>query len=268
MSSSPIQIQRTGPVLTLTLSRPAKRNALNRELVEDLTRALIEARSDGSVRVIVLTGEGGSFSAGADLESLRSLQVASRSENEEDSKLMAGLFRTMYTHPRVIVARVNGHAIAGGCGLVAAADFAIAVDTARLGFTEVRIGFVPALVSAVLLRKLRGSDVRRLLLTGGLVTAHEAVDMGLLHAAVPEGELDTAVEELTWELASETSPVSIALTKELLTRVADLDLVSALEYAAEVNVAARLTDDCRAGIAAFLEKKPPPWKMARPDSAE
>ena len=247
-------------MLRLTMDRPEKRNALNQELVLELTAALQKAGSDESIRAIVLTGEGSVFSAGADLESLRALRTASKADNERDSQSIATLFRTIYTHPSIIVARVNGHAIAGGCGLVAAADFAVASDTARFGFTEVRIGFVPAIVSAFLVRKLRGADVRRLLLGGELITADEAARICLVNRCVPDAQLDSAVNELVAKLTRETSGTAVSLTKELLSQVRDLPFEDALDYATAMNVRARETEDCRAGVDAFLAKEPPPWK--------
>lgn len=255
-----IAVGRAHSVLTISLNRPEKRNALNQETVSDLTGVLQDAREDDSIRVIVLTGSGSVFSAGADLESLQALQNASKQDNERDSRMLATLFRTIHTHPKHVVARVNGHAIAGGCGLVAAADFAIAADSAKLGFTEVRIGFVPAIVSTLLVRKLRGADVRRLLLSGELVSAEEATRIGLITGSVPAANLDESVQELTRMLSQETSGAAVSLTKELLAEVEGLDFDSALELATEMNVRARSTEDCRAGVDAFLAKKPPPWR--------
>ncbi len=249
-----------GSVLRLTLDRPQKRNALNQDVVLELTAALERARGDHSIRVIVLTGEGTVFSAGADLESLRALRTASEADNERDSRSLAALYKTIYSHPSIIVARINGHAIAGGCGLVAASDFSVAADTAKLGFTEVRIGFVPAIVSALLVRKLRGADVRRLLLTGELIAAEDAVRIGLVTQCVPAADLDDAVDELVRMLSRETSRSAVELTKELLSQVADLPFEEAMDYTAAMNVRARATDDCRAGVDAFLAKVPPPWK--------
>ncbi|NNE48541.1 MAG: enoyl-CoA hydratase/isomerase family protein, partial [Rhodothermales bacterium] len=158
MSAKTITIEQADSILRITLNRPAKRNALNQELVGALIDAFDTARDASEVRVVVLTGEGSTFSAGADLAALKKLQSASREDNEYDSSLLAKLFTTICRHPKIVIARVNGHAVAGGCGLVAAADFAIAADTAKLGFTEVKIGFVPAIVSTILVGRLRGAD--------------------------------------------------------------------------------------------------------------
>lgn len=245
---------------TITLNRPDKRNALNASLVDELSEALRTAEEDDAVRCVVLTGAGSAFSAGADLESLRRLQDATAEENEDDSQRLAALFAQIYLHPKAVIAKINGHAMAGGCGLAAVCDFSIAAAEATFGFTEVRIGFVPAIVSVFVLRKLGETAARDLLLRGRVVTAQEAVDAGLITRTVPSGQLDAAVAALAGEIALETSPTAVGLTKRLLAELPGLDLQEALKYAAEVNASARSTADCKAGISAFLEKRNPPWK--------
>lgn len=249
-------------VRTLTLDRPDKRNALNGELVAALREALADAATDEGVRVVVLTGAGDVFSAGADLAALRALQDASPLENRADSEQLAELFWQIYRHPKPVIAKVNGHAIAGGCGLAAVCDFALAAEGMRLGFTEVRIGFVPAIVSVFVTRKLGEAAARDLLLRGRLVAASEAARMGLITRAVAPGELGAAVDDLARELARETSASAVRLTKQLLADVQGMGLREALDHAITVNAFARGTDDCRAGIQAFLDKQDPPWRRA------
>lgn len=247
-------------VATITLNRPEKRNALNGELVDDLSEALRRAEEDDAVRCIVITGVGRAFSAGADLESLRRLQDATQEENEADSQRLADLFRQIYLHPKAVIARVNGHAIAGGCGLAAVCDLSIAAEEAKLGFTEVRIGFVPAIVSVFVLRKIGETAARDLFLRGHTVTAREAAGVGLITRSVPADQLDDVVADLTTQIATETSPTALGLTKRLLAEVHGLELKEAVDYAVQLNASARSTSDCKAGIAAFLEKTDPPWK--------
>ncbi len=249
-----------GPVLTLTLNRPDKRNALGADLVGALRDALAEAAGDDGVRVVVLTGAGTVFSAGADLAALEALQTASPLENLADSRHLAGLFEAVYRHPKPVIAKVNGHAIAGGCGLAAVCDFALVAERAKLGFTEVRIGFVPAIVSVFVLRKLGEAATRDLFLRGHLVSASEAAALGLVTRAVPEDDLDAATDALARELATETSATAVALTKRLLADVPGMGLTEALDHAVQLNALARGTDDCKAGIAAFLGKTDPPWR--------
>lgn len=249
-----------GRVATITLNRPEKRNALNKELVDALASALRRAEEDDAIRCIIITGEGSAFSAGADLAALQRLQDASRDENESDSRRLADLFRRIHLHPKAVIARINGHAIAGGCGLAAACDISVAAAEAKLGFTEVRIGFVPAIISVFVLRKLGETAARDLLLRGRLISAEEAERVGLITRAVPSGDLDDTVDGIARDLATETGPGAVALTKRLLSAVPGKNLDDALDYAVEMNVEARGTDECRAGVRAFLDKEDPPWK--------
>ncbi|WP_412067236.1 enoyl-CoA hydratase/isomerase family protein [Rubrivirga sp. IMCC43871] len=249
-----------GPVLTLTLDRPEVRNALSAELVAALTDALAEAGRDAAVRVVVLTGTGRAFSAGADLSALQALASASAEVNLADSELLARLFETIYTLPKPVVAKVQGHAIAGGCGLAAVCDVSLVADGVKLGFTETRIGFVPAIVSVFVVRKLGEAAARDLLLRGHLIDAGEAERIGLVTRAVAPDDLDDATDALCRELATETSASAVALTKRLLADVPSMGLSEGLSYATRLNALARATDDCRAGVAAFLGKTDPPWR--------
>lgn len=252
--------ERSGAVLTLTLDRPDVRNALSADLVDALRRALDEAAGDASLRAVVLAGSGSVFSAGADLVALQALQGASAEANLADSERLAGLFEAIYRHPLPVVAKVHGHAIAGGCGLAAVCDVSLAAEGAKLGFTETRIGFVPAIVAVFVVRKLGEAPARDLLLRGHLIGADEAARVGLVTRAVPAADLDAAVDMLTAEIARETSRSAVALTKRLLADVPSMGLAEGLSYASRLNALARSTDDCRAGVLAFLEKRDPPWR--------
>ena len=255
-----LRVHDDGPVRTLTLHRPDTRNALNGALVTDLRRALDAASDDDGVRVLVLTGAGRVFSAGADLASLKALRDASPLDNKEDSAQLAALFREIYAHPMPVIAKINGHAIAGGCGLASVCDFSVAASNAKLGFTEVRIGFVPAIVMVFVRRKLGETAARDLLLRGRLLEAPEARDLSLITQAVDADALDGTVDDLARELATETSESAVALTKEMLAQIPGMGLQEALDYAVHMNAFARTTDDCQAGIDAFLNKTDPPWK--------
>ncbi|PSQ70955.1 MAG: methylglutaconyl-CoA hydratase [Bacteroidetes bacterium QH_9_67_14] len=208
--------QTRGPTATLTLDRPDKRNALNAALVGDLKDALAETAEDDDVRTVVLTGAGSAFSAGADLASLEALQEASPEENLADSEHLAALFEQIYRHPKPVIAKINGHAIGGGAGLAAVCDFSLIAEEARVGFTEVKIGFVPAIVMVFVRRKLGETAARDLLLRGRLLSGTEAAEVGLVTRAMPEGRLDARAEELADEVATETSPAAVRLTKEAL----------------------------------------------------
>lgn len=249
-------------VATITLNRPDKRNALNSALVSALGEALAAAAADAAVRVIILSGAGNVFSAGADLAALEALQSATAMDNLADSERLAALFEQIYLHPKPVIAKINGHAIAGGCGLAAVCDFSIAATRAKLGFTEVRIGFVPAIVMVFVLRKLGEAAARDLLLRGALITAEEAAAMGLITRAVSPETLDATVDALAHELATQTSASAVALTKKMLAQVPGMGLREALAYATQMNAFARGTPDCQAGIAAFLNKTDPPWRAS------
>ncbi len=258
--NEPVLQNQMGKVVTLTLNRPKKRNALNHELIGALTNALAQLAQDDTVRVIVLTGAGKAFSAGADLAALAQLQTATLTENLADSRHLANLFEAIYFHPKPILARVNGHAIAGGCGLVAACDFSIVAERAKLGFTEVRIGFVPAIIMTFVVRKLGDRAARELLLRGHLIRAVEAKEKGLITAVTSAEELDATVYALAEELATETSGTAIAVTKRMLATLHGLPVKESLNHAIHVNAYARSTTDCKAGVRAFLHKTTPPWK--------
>ena len=254
-----LQVSREGAVVTLTMDRPEVRNALNADLVTALRGAIADAEAADGVRCLVLTGTGKAFSAGADLAALQALQTASAEANLADSDRLAGLFRAIVDSPLPVVARVQGHAIAGGCGLAAVCDVSVVAQGAKLAFTETRIGFVPAIVAVFVRRKLGDAALRDLLLTGRLVSAGEAAGMGLVTRAVPGDALDDAVAEVVGQLA-QTSPTAVALTKRLLADVHGMGLAEGLSAAVRLNALARATDDCRAGVAAFLGKTDPPWQ--------
>ncbi len=247
-------------ILTLTINRPDKRNALRRDVVESLTSALRRAETDAAVRVVVLTGAGKVFSAGADLSSLETLQTASAMDNLADSTALAELFEAIYLLKKPVIAKINGHAIAGGCGLASVCDISIASSAARLGFTEVRIGFIPAIVMVFVVRKIGETAARNLFLRGHLVSGDEAARMGLITESVEPALLDETVDRIAAEVAGQTSESAIGLTKSMLARIPGMGLAEALGYAAHMNALARGTEDCKAGIAAFLNKTDPPWK--------
>ncbi len=246
-------------VRTLTLNRPDRRNALSAALVADLRRALADAARDASVRVVVLDSAGPAFSAGADLDALRRMQTAGIEENLADSEHLAGLFREIVTCPRVVVAKVHGAALGGGCGLAVAADIAVVADEARLGFTEVRLGFVPAIVAVVALRRVGETVARSLMLTGRQITGAEAARLGLVAESVPAADLDARVDALAAEIATACSPSALAQTKRLLAALPGMGFDEGLAFATQANAFARATADFQAGIASFLSKTAPPW---------
>lgn len=253
-----VQLAYDGGVATLTLNRPDKRNAISFELIEDLLRALEEV-SKSDAFVVILTGAGKAFCSGMDLENLRSLLGRSPEQNLQDSQTMVRLFRALYEFPKVTIAAVNGAAIAGGTGLALLCDFTLAVPEAQFGYTEVRIGFVPAIVSTFLLRQVGEKQARDLLLTGRLFGAEEAMRMGLVNEIVAPEKLMERARELA-ALLRESSPASLHATKQLLTDHARAELDARIESALRENAAIRTSADFREGITSFLEKRKPVWK--------
>ena len=252
-----IQVAYDSGIATITLNRPDKRNAISFELIDDLQRALDEvANSDASI--LVLTGAGKAFCSGLDLDNLKALLGRSPEQNLQDSRTMVRLFRALYEFPKVTIAAVNGAAIAGGTGLALLCDFTLVVPEAKFGYTEVRIGFVPAIVSTFLLRQVGEKQARDILLTGRLFGADEAARMGLINEIVPPENLMTRARELASSLM-ENSPASLRATKQLLTDHARAELDAQIEAAVRENAAIRNTADFREGITSFLEKRKPTW---------
>jgi methylglutaconyl-CoA hydratase len=257
MDYKTIQLTYDAGVVTLTLNRPEKRNAISDQLMEELLRAFEEvARSPA--QVLILTGEGKAFCSGMDLENLQALIGRSAEQSLQDSELIARVFRSLYEFPKVTIAAVNGAAIAGGTGLALLCDFTLAVPEAKFGYTEVRIGFVPAIVSTFLLRQLGEKQARDLLLTGRLIDAEEAHHLGLVKEIVPGGQLMGRARELAAQLM-QNSPTSLLLTKRLLTEHARAELDRQIGAALRDNAAIRSTEDFREGITSFLEKRKPRW---------
>ncbi|TWW01237.1 enoyl-CoA hydratase/isomerase family protein [Chitinophaga pinensis] len=249
----------SGRVATITLNRPEKRNALNGATVGELRTAFNQAETDPEVKVIILKGAGEAFCAGADLEYLQQLQRNTREENLADSKELMQLMQQIYYHNKIVIAQVEGHAIAGGCGLVTICDLSYAVPEARLGYTEVKIGFIPALVSVFLVRKIGEGRARDLLLTGRLITAEKAEYYGLLNEVVPADRIAAHVAKVAEDLCTGTSANSLKVTKKLITSVFDQPIENALLNAAEMNAATREHADCQRGINAFLAKEKMVW---------
>jgi len=257
MTYKTIQLAHDGGVATITLNRPQKRNAISFELIDDLLRALDEVVTSNA-NVLIVTGAGEAFCSGMDLDNLKALLGRSPEQNLKDSQTMVQLFRTLYEYPRVTIAAVNGAAIAGGTGLALLCDFTLAVPEAKFGYTEVRIGFVPAIVSTFLLRQVGEKQARDLLLTGRLFDAAEAARLGLVNEIVAPEKLLVRAREFAAVLM-ENSPASLRLTKRLLSDHARAELDAQIEAAVRENAAIRTTADFREGISSFLEKRRPVW---------
>jgi methylglutaconyl-CoA hydratase len=252
-----VQLAFEGRLATLTLNRPEKRNAISFDLIDDLVRALEEVAASDAIALIV-TGAGKAFCSGMDLDNLKSLLGRTPEQNIEDSRTMVHLFRSLYEFPKVTIAAVNGPAIAGGTGLALLCDFTLAAPEAKFGYTEVRIGFVPAIVSTFLLRQVGEKQARDLLLTGRIFGAEEAFRLGLVNEIVAPDNLMNRARELA-ALLMENSPASLRATKKLLNDHARGELDAQIEAAIRENAAVRTTADFREGISSFLEKRKPVW---------
>ena len=257
MNDPTIQLAYEGKTAIITLNRPEKRNAISFELIDDLVRALEQVAKSDAI-VLILTGAGKAFCSGMDLDNLKGLLGRTPEQNLQDSETMVELFRSLYEFPRVTIAAVNGPAIAGGTGLALLCDFTIAVPESKFGYTEVRIGFVPAIVSTFLLRQIGEKQARDLLLTGRTFGAEEALRLGLINEIVAPADLMTRARELAASLM-ENSASSLRATKQLLTDHARMELNAHIDSAVRENAAIRQTADFREGISAFLEKRKPVW---------
>src|ERR1019366_6185709 len=257
MPYSTLTLAYDGPLALVTLNRPDKRNAISYELIEDILRALQEVAASPA-QILILTGAGKAFCSGMDLDNLRSITGRSEDENRTDSETMARLFRTLYEFPKVTIAAVNGPAVAGGCGLATLCDFTLASTEASFGYTEVRIGFIPAIVSTFLLRQVGEKQARDLLLTGRIIGAEEAVRIGLANEVVAPDRLLARAREFAATLLR-NSPASLLATKRLLQKYSSRELDEQIAAAVEENARIRTTADFREGVASFLEKRGPRW---------
>jgi len=257
MNYTTIQVTYESGIGIITLNRPEKRNAISFELIDDLLQGLKEVETSDA-QVLILTGTGKAFSSGMDLDNLKQLIGRSPEQNLKDSEMMVRLFRSLYEFPKVTIAAVNGAAIAGGTGLALLCDFTLAVPEAKFGYTEVRIGFVPAIVSTFLLRQVGEKQARDLLLTGRIIGAEEAARMGLVNEIIAPENLMTRARELA-ALLMENSPASLRATKKLLKNHSRSELDAEIEAAVRENAAVRTTPDFREGVTSFLEKRKPVW---------
>lgn len=256
-----IRIERTGAVATLTLARADVHNAFDDALIAELTAALQDLEDDRRVRVVVLTGEGASFSAGADLGWMKRMARAGEKENRKDARQLAKLMRTLNHLDKPVIARVNGAAFGGGVGLIACCDIAIGLDSAKFGLTETRLGLVPAVISPYVVDAIGARQARRLFLTAEIFDAHEAVRIGLLHRAVPAKQFDAAVQAEVDRLLA-VGPLAVHEAKRLVHRIVHPDPKQrrALdEENAELIARLRVSDEGQEGLAAFFDKRRPKW---------
>jgi methylglutaconyl-CoA hydratase len=255
--------QTEGPLLVLTLNDPDRANPLSPDLMTDLGQVLEESAEDPSVRAVVLTGAGRHFSAGADLAALQQVAAGGdRKVNIADSKRLERLFTALLGHPKLTVAAVHGAAVAGGCGLATACDLVVAEHSSKFAYTEVKIGFIPAVVSTFLTRRVPGHVARKLLLDPKILSGAEAADLGLVDRLVDDGSALTQAKEWAVAIAHKASPSALAATKKLLNDTVGLEWREALSVGAAANVEQRLHPECSQGVGTFLDRKTTPDWLA------
>jgi methylglutaconyl-CoA hydratase len=259
MSESIVLYEVTNRIASITINRVEKRNALNPELVTLLTHFLVEAGKDDNVKVVILKANGSVFSAGADLAYLQQLQRNSYEENLADSNNLKNLFTTILYLPKIVIAQVEGHAIAGGCGLATVCDVIFAVPEANFGYTEVKLGFVPAIVSCLLMRKTSETIAKQILLTGELFSAETALKYNLITFVTNKEEIAQKVTDFALNLCENSSTQALSVTKQLINETTYAELEKSLTLAVQINAKVRESEDFKRGIASFLNKEKIKW---------
>ncbi len=255
-----VRVEREETVARVVLDRPEIRNAFNETMIRELLEVLASLRDEGGLRVLVLTGEGKAFCAGADLHWMRSVVDYTREESYRDSLNLAHLMRELYTFPKPVVGRINGSAIGGGTGLVAACDIALAAEEAVFSFSEVKIGLVPAVISPYVLRRVGERYGREYFLTGKRLSAREAEACGLVNRVVPRADLDAEVDSCVGDLAT-SGPRALAAAKHLVRTVSEMSLDEAGPATAEMITELRMSEEGQEGMRAFLERRRPAWQI-------
>ncbi|MFN2387920.1 MAG: enoyl-CoA hydratase-related protein [Thermoanaerobaculia bacterium] len=257
-----LRVAREGPVARVRLARPAVRNAFDETLIAELTRVFLSFVDDAETRVVVLTGDGPIFCAGADVEWMRRAGSFSRTENETDAERMAGMLRAIDTCPRPVIAAAHGAAIGGGVGLLAAADVAFAAEGTVFSLAEVKLGILPSVISPFVIRSIGVRQARRLFLTGTRFDAEEARRIGLVHAVSPADGLEELCRREIEALLS-SAPEAVRTAKKLIAEVAGRSPEEAMPLTVRTIAERRASEEAREGLSAFLEKRPPSWAPPR-----
>lgn len=253
-----IHVTHDGPIATVTLDRPDVHNAFDAAMIADVRTAFDALSGNDGVRIIVLTGAGESFCAGGDMRWMQSATGLTFEENMADAGALAAMFEAIWMCPKVVLGRINGAAIGGGAGLVACCDLAIAADTARFGFGEVKIGLIPAVIAQYVVPKIGVSQARALFVSGERFSAERAFDIGLIHGVVPPEELDTTVMEIAQRCLT-SAPEAIAASKRVIDIVWESERQTAQRFVIELLARIRTGNEAREGIAAFKARRRPLW---------
>jgi methylglutaconyl-CoA hydratase len=253
MTQQKVLYQVQDGIARITLNRPEKRNALDQELVSELKEAVAASASDQQCRAVLLSGAGTDFCSGADLAGLDKTAQAGVLDNMADARNMADVFLMMRNHPRPIIAAVHGRALAGGCGVATACDTILASESAQFGYPEVNIGFVPAMVMAILRRSISEKAALELVVTGEIISAARAHEIGLIHRVYPDAQFQTEATAYATKLAAKSAS-AVMLSKRLLYNMDSMSFEAALAAGVDTNAIARMTEDCRRGVERFLKK--------------
>jgi methylglutaconyl-CoA hydratase len=240
-------------IAEVTLNRPEKMNSLDETLISELTGIFRDLSKNKEVKAVVLSGAGGNFCSGLYLDYLQKISEFDLEQNRQDSHRFKDMLLSIYSCTKPVIAKISGYALAGGCGVASACDIIVADETAKFGYTEVKIGFIPAVVMMFLLKRVSETHAKDLLLTARFIGADEAQKMGFINYSVKKDALDSKVKEICDSLMKNSSN-SIALTKEMFINVTNMHVEQALDYACDINAKTRMTEDCKAGIAKFLER--------------
>lgn len=245
-------------VITIKLNRPDVHNAMSEKLMKELTNCFKEISKDDNVKIIILTGNGKSFCAGADLNWMKSMAKYTMEENIRDSKLLLDLYEAIYSCPKPVMGKINGHAFGGGIGLIAVCDITIGVSGKKYAFSEVNLGIIPSVISTYIVRRIGLSNMRRLFITGERFTSEYAKEIGLLDYVVSEKEFDSKIQVYIEQLHS-SGPKAIKEVKNLVDHYEKLDIEKYKEYTVKKISELRVSDEGQEGINAFLEKRKPKW---------
>lgn len=254
-----IRSSHQGKIATVHITRPAVRNALNNELIAELTAAFTELAIDERLHAVILSSEGDIFCAGADIAMMREAVHYTEEENYHDALRLADMLHTINYFPCPVIGRIQGHTLGGGVGLVSVCDIVIAAESARFAFSEVKLGIVPAVISPYVVRKIGETNARMLFTTGERFSASRALTIGLVHSVVPYDYLDEAIEKAIAELLS-GGPQAIRASKALALHIGEMPDEQARHHSAVVNAQARVSAEGQEGLGAFLEKRPPYWQ--------
>ena len=258
MKYETIEIHKENNVVTVLLNRPDVHNAMNEKLMKELTTCFKELSNDDGVRVIVLTGKGKSFCAGADLNWMKSMAKYSKEENIQDSRLLLDLYETIFTCPKPVIGRVNGHAFGGGLGLFAVCDITIAVPNCKFAFSEVKLGIIPSVISTYIAKRMKFADMRRLFITGERFDSEYANKMGLIDFVVDENKFDEKIQKYV-EILRSSGPRAIVEVKNLVDKCQKTDINKYKEFTVEKIAELRVSKEGHEGINAFLEKRKSKW---------